>query len=72
MDQNTAITDKRKLIGKVAIFGVLASLIILVFLPSFFLMSFTFTEWPDVYTEVFANPFIGDTNWTEILLCHQV
>jgi ABC-type spermidine/putrescine transport system permease subunit II len=35
-------------------------------LPSFFLISFTFTQWSDVYTEVFANPFIGDTNWREI------
>ncbi|HSQ53350.1 MAG TPA: ABC transporter permease subunit [Acidobacteriota bacterium] len=43
-----------------------ASLIIFVFLPSFFLISFTFTRWPEVYTEVFANPLIGDTNWIEI------
>jgi len=44
-----------------------ASLVIFVFLPSFFLVSFTFTRWPEVYTEVFANPLIGDTNWQEIL-----
>ena len=43
-----------------------ASLVIFVFLPSFFLISFTFTQWPEVYTEVFANPLIGDTNWIEI------
>ncbi len=43
-----------------------ASLIVFVFLPSFFLISFTFTQWPEVYTEVFANPLIGDTNWIEI------
>ncbi|MGW8288857.1 MAG: ABC transporter permease [Candidatus Bathyarchaeia archaeon] len=43
-----------------------ASLIIFVFLPSFFLISFTFTRWPEVYTEVFANPLIGNTNWIEI------
>jgi len=42
------------------------SLILFVFLPSFFLISFTFTQWPEVYTEVFANPLIGDTNWIEI------
>ena len=45
----------------------MASLIIFVFLPSFFLISFTFTRWPEVYTEVFANPLIGNTNWLEIL-----
>ncbi|MFA5364006.1 MAG: ABC transporter permease subunit [Candidatus Bathyarchaeia archaeon] len=31
------------------------------------MISFTFTRWPEVYTEVFANPLIGDTNWIEIL-----
>ncbi|MDH5449935.1 MAG: ABC transporter permease subunit [Candidatus Bathyarchaeota archaeon] len=58
--------DRKKLIAKIAVFATLASLFIFVFLPSFFLISFTFTKWPDVYTEVFANPFIGDTNWIEI------
>lgn len=58
--------DKRKLIAKTAVFATLTSLFVFVFLPSFFLISFTFTKWPDVYTEVFANPFIGDTNWREI------
>ena len=67
MSQSTAVTDRRKLVAKVAIAGVLISLFVLVFLPSFFLISFTFTEWPNVHTEVFANPFIGDTNWREIL-----
>jgi len=58
--------DKRKLVAKTAVFATVASLLVFVFLPSFFLISFTFTQWPDVYTEVFANPFIGDTNWREI------
>jgi len=58
--------DKRKLIAKLTIFATVTSLFVLVLLPSFFLISFTFTKWPDVYTEVFANPFIGDTNWREI------
>jgi ABC-type spermidine/putrescine transport system permease subunit II len=48
------------------VFATVASLLIFVFLPSFFLVSFTFTKWSDVHTEVFANPFIGDTNWREI------
>lgn len=58
--------DKRKLVAKTAFFATVTSLLVFVFLPSFFLISFTFTQWPDVYTEVFANPFIGDTNWREI------
>lgn len=58
--------DKRKLIAGIAVFATVASLFVFVFLPNFFLISFTFTKWPDVYTEVFANPFIGDTNWIEV------
>jgi len=58
--------DKRKLVAKIAVFATIASLFVFVFLPSFYLISFTFTKWPNVYTEVFANPFIRDTNWREI------
>ena len=57
---------KQKLLSRIGISATVASLIIFVFLPSFFLISFTFTRWPEVYTEVFANPIIGDTNWIEI------
>ncbi len=56
----------RKLIYRLGVPATVASLVIFVFLPSFFLISFTFTQWPEVYTEVFANPLIGDTNWIEI------
>jgi molybdate transport system permease protein len=57
---------KKTLLSRFGVSATVASLIIFVFLPSFFLISFTFTRWPDVYTEVFANPLIGDTNWLEI------
>jgi ABC-type spermidine/putrescine transport system permease subunit II len=57
---------KQSLLSRLGISATLAGLIIFVFLPSFFLISFTFTRWPEVYTEVFANPLIGDTNWIEI------
>ena len=57
---------KRKLLSRIGVTTTVASLVIFVFLPSFFLISFTFTRWPEIYTEVFANPFIGDTNWIEI------
>lgn len=56
----------RKLLSRLGVPATIASLVIFVFLPSFFLISFTFTQWPEVYTEVFANPLIGDTNWIEI------
>jgi ABC-type spermidine/putrescine transport system permease subunit II len=57
---------KKKLLSRLGISATVLSLILFVFLPSFFLISFTFTRWPEVYTEVFANPLIGDTNWLEI------
>ncbi len=58
--------DKRRLLAGIAVFATVTGLLIFVFLPNFFLISFTFTKWSDVYTEVFANPFIGNTNWIEI------
>lgn len=66
MDTIIPHVNRRKLIAKIAVFATVTSLFVFVLLPSFFLISFTFTRWPDVYTEVFANPFIGDTNWREI------
>jgi ABC-type spermidine/putrescine transport system permease subunit II len=57
---------KQNLLSRIGVSATVVSLIIFVFLPSFFLISFTFTRWPEVYTEVFANPLIGDTNWIEI------
>ena len=58
--------DERKMTSIIAIFATAFSLIIFVFLPSFFLISFTFTKWSDIYNEVFANVFIGNKNWLEI------
>jgi len=57
---------KQNLLSRIGVSATVASLIVFVFLPSFFLISFTFTRWPEVYTEVFANPLIGNTNWIEI------
>jgi len=57
---------KKTLLSRIGVSATVLSLIIFVFLPSFFLISFTFTRWPEVYTEVFANPLIGNTNWIEI------
>lgn len=59
-------TGQRKLLSRVGVTATVSSLLLFVFLPSFFLISFTFTRWPQVYSEVFANPLIGDTNWVEI------
>jgi len=58
--------NKRKFTARIAITATLLGLFTFVLLPSFFLISFTFTNWGDVYKEVFANPFIGSENWLQI------
>src|SRR3972149_1370805 len=59
--------DKRKLITKAILFATVASLSIFVFLPTFYLISFSFTQWGNIYQDVFANPLIGGENWQQIL-----
>ena len=61
------LLGNRRFITKVVIVVVLASLGIFVLLPTFYLISFTLTRWPEVYADVFANPLIGDANWQQIL-----
>jgi ABC-type spermidine/putrescine transport system permease subunit II len=45
----------------------LASLVILVLLPTFYLISYVFLRWSDVNSEVFENKIIGNENWNQIL-----
>ncbi len=59
--------NSRKLIAQIVILAILASLGIFVLLPTFYLISFTLTKWTEIYTDVFANPLIGDENWQQIL-----
>jgi len=59
--------DKRKLIAKILLFATVASLSIFVLLPTFYLISFSFTQWGNIYQDVFANPLIRDENWQQIL-----
>jgi ABC-type sulfate transport system permease component len=59
--------NNRKLMAQTVIFAILASLGIFVLLPTFYLISFTLTQWAEIYTDVFANPLIGDANWQQIL-----
>ncbi|UCD96759.1 MAG: iron ABC transporter permease [Candidatus Bathyarchaeota archaeon] len=56
-----------KTVGLLAILGVLIGLFVFVLMPTFYLISFTLTQWNEVYIDVFANPLIGDTNWQQIL-----
>ncbi len=61
------LLNNKKLIAQIAIFATLASLGVFVLLPTFYLISFTLTKWPEIYTDVFANPLVGDANWQQIL-----
>ena len=59
---------KRKFkISSFIIWVTLASLVILVLLPTFYLISFVFLRWGDVNSEVFENQIIGNENWNQIL-----
>ena len=61
------LLNNRKLVAKTVIFAILASLGVFVLLPTFYLVSFTLTQWAEIHTDVFANPLIGDENWQQIL-----
>jgi len=45
----------------------LVAFIIFVILPTFYLISYVFIRWDEVWREVFANPIIGDENWKQII-----
>ena len=45
----------------------LTAFIFFVILPTFYLISYVFLRWEEVWIEVFANPIIGDENWQQIL-----
>jgi len=44
----------------------LIAFVILVLLPSLYLISYVFLRWDEVWYEVFANPIIGDEKWRQI------
>ena len=58
--------EKRKIIAKTALFAVLASFLVFVLMPTIYIVSFTFTRWTEIYSEIFANPIIGSENWHQI------
>ena len=45
----------------------IVAFIIFVLLPTFYLISYVFLRWDEVWLEVFANPIIGDENWKQII-----
>ena len=58
--------EKRTIITKTALFAVLASFLVFVLMPTIYIVSFTFTRWEEIYSEVFANPIIASENWFQI------
>jgi ABC-type spermidine/putrescine transport system permease subunit II len=53
--------------SRLVTWGTLIALLVLVLLPTFYLISYVFLKWGDVWVEVFANPIIGDENWRQIV-----
>ncbi|MCW3987593.1 MAG: ABC transporter permease subunit [Candidatus Bathyarchaeota archaeon] len=53
--------------SRLVVWVTLIGLIVLVLLPTFYLISYVFINWGDVWIEVFDNPIIGDENWRQIL-----
>jgi len=53
--------------SKIVVSCTLIVFIIFVILPTFYLISYTFLRWDEVWREVFANPIIGDENWKQII-----
>ncbi|MCW4038606.1 MAG: ABC transporter permease subunit [Candidatus Bathyarchaeota archaeon] len=53
--------------SRLVVWAALIALIVLVLLPTFYLISYVFLNWGDVWVEVFENPIIGDENWRQIL-----
>lgn len=41
--------------------------VIFVLLPTFYLITFVFQRWDEIWIEVFENPIIGNENWNQIL-----
>ncbi|UCH02134.1 MAG: iron ABC transporter permease [Candidatus Bathyarchaeota archaeon] len=53
--------------SKLVVWITLIGFIVLVLLPTFYLISYVFLEWDEVRFEVFENPIIGDENWKQML-----
>ena len=53
--------------SKIVVSCTLLAFIIFVILPTFYLISYIFLRWDEVWFEVFANPIIGDENWKQII-----
>ncbi len=58
--------EKRKIIASAALIAVLVSFLVFVLMPTIYIVSFTFTRWDEIYSEVFANPIIASENWFQV------
>jgi ABC-type spermidine/putrescine transport system permease subunit II len=63
---NLSLGKKKLSLTNIVLWATLIASVIFVLLPTFYLISYTFTRWDEVYFQVFANPIIGDENWKQI------
>ena len=64
------MTERPESIGvssKLVVSCTLVAFMVFVILPTFYLISYVFLRWDEVWYEVFANPIIGSENWKQII-----
>lgn len=64
------MTERPESIGvssKLVVSCTLVAFMVFVILPTFYLISYVFLRWDEVWYEVFANPIIGNENWKQII-----
>jgi len=53
--------------SKLVVWLTIGAFLFFVLLPTFYIISYVFLSWDEVYIEIFANPIIGDENWKQII-----
>ncbi|MEM3676864.1 MAG: ABC transporter permease subunit [Candidatus Bathyarchaeia archaeon] len=57
---------RRRLTALVAVSSSLIAFAVLILLPTIYLVSFIFTNFPRIYSEIFAHEIVGLENWIQI------
>lgn len=68
LKQRPAVSSSigRRASAWIAVSSSLIAFTVLILLPTIYLISFIFTHWPQIYSEIFANKIVGLENWTQI------
>ncbi|MGC8849286.1 MAG: hypothetical protein ACP5QI_02310, partial [Candidatus Bathyarchaeia archaeon] len=61
-----SLMTRRRLMALVAASSSLIAFALLILLPTIYLVSFIFTNFPQIYSEIFAHKIVGLENWIQI------